>query len=88
MKDLIVDTIGALAFSIVGYISLKYNKSWLDRFHVKHLEYSLSGDQKLSRYWKSGILAVAVRVFCGVNELRPAVEVVGLGWLRVTISSS
>jgi len=35
MKDLIVDTIGAFAMSIVGYISLKYNKGWLDRFHIK-----------------------------------------------------
>ena len=35
MKDLIVDTIGAFAISIIGYISLKYKKGWLDKFLVK-----------------------------------------------------
>ena len=36
MKDLIVDALGALAVSIVGYISIKHNKGWLERFQVKH----------------------------------------------------
>lgn len=31
MKDLIVDCIGALAFSVFGYISLKSKKGWLER---------------------------------------------------------
>ncbi len=31
MKDLIVDCVGALAFSVFGYISLKSNKRWLKR---------------------------------------------------------
>ena len=35
MKDLIVDAIGAFAVSLVGYISLKHDKGWLDRFQVK-----------------------------------------------------
>ena len=35
MKDLIVDAIGSLAVSIVGYVSLKYEKGWLDRFSLK-----------------------------------------------------
>jgi len=35
MKDLIVDAIGAFAISVIGYISLKYNKGWLDRLHIK-----------------------------------------------------
>lgn len=36
MKDLIVDTIGASIMSVIGYISLKYKKGWLERFLVKH----------------------------------------------------
>ena len=35
MKDLMVDAIGAFAMSVVGYISLKHDKGWLDRLHVK-----------------------------------------------------
>lgn len=35
MKDLIVDALGAFAMSAIGYISLKYNKNWLDGFHIK-----------------------------------------------------
>ncbi|MEG1875525.1 MAG: hypothetical protein RR185_08145, partial [Angelakisella sp.] len=31
MKDLIVDTIGALVISIIGYISLKYKKGWVEK---------------------------------------------------------
>jgi len=36
MKDLIVDSIGALAVSIIGYISLKYKKGWLDKFKITY----------------------------------------------------
>jgi hypothetical protein len=35
MKDLIVDAVGALAVSIIGYISLKYRKGWLDSLLIK-----------------------------------------------------
>lgn len=35
MKDLIVDAIGAFVISVVGYISLKYDKGWLERFRVR-----------------------------------------------------
>ena len=35
MKDLIVDAIGAFVVSVIGYISLKYNKGWLERFHIR-----------------------------------------------------
>ena len=35
MKDLIVDAIGAFVMSVVGYISIKYNKGWLDRFQMR-----------------------------------------------------
>ena len=42
MKDIIVDAIGALVMSTVGYISLKYKKGWVEkltiRFHVKKPE--------------------------------------------------
>ena len=35
MKDLIVDAIGALVISIVGYISLKYQKGWVEKMQIK-----------------------------------------------------
>jgi len=35
MKDLIVDVIGAFVISIIGYISLKHEKGWLDKFQLK-----------------------------------------------------
>jgi len=35
MKDLIVDAIGAFGVSVIGYISLRHNKGWLDHFQVK-----------------------------------------------------
>ncbi|MCL2159906.1 MAG: hypothetical protein FWH48_10900 [Oscillospiraceae bacterium] len=35
MKDMIVDAIGAFAVSAVGYVSLRYNKGWLERLHIK-----------------------------------------------------
>lgn len=34
MKDLIVDSIGALTTSILGYISLKYKKGWIDKLLI------------------------------------------------------
>jgi uncharacterized membrane protein YjdF len=37
MKDLIVDSLGALATSITGYISLKYKKGWLENFEVRRI---------------------------------------------------
>lgn len=40
MKDLIVDTVGALVMSILGYISLKYKKGWLERFLLHRRENS------------------------------------------------
>lgn len=44
MKDLTVDILGALAMSIVGYISLKYKKGWVEALllhkqrHVQNLK--------------------------------------------------
>ena len=35
MKDLIVDTIGAFVMSIIGYISLKHKKGWIDKLLLK-----------------------------------------------------
>ena len=35
MKDLRVDMLGAAVMSVVGYISLKYDKGWLDRLLLK-----------------------------------------------------
>ncbi len=34
MKDLIVDALGALGTSVMGYISLKFKKGWLEKFAV------------------------------------------------------
>ena len=38
MKDLIVDCIGALVFSIIGYISLKYQKALPDKLTIKRVD--------------------------------------------------
>lgn len=35
MIDLFVDAVGALIMSIIGYISLKYNKGWIEKLQVK-----------------------------------------------------
>ena len=35
MKDLIVDTLGALVMSIIGYISVKYKKGWVETLTLK-----------------------------------------------------
>lgn len=40
MKDLIVDSIGALTTSILGYISLKYKKGWIDKLLITENEKS------------------------------------------------
>lgn len=37
MKDIIVDALGALATSVAGYISLKFDKGWLDKFEVTRI---------------------------------------------------
>lgn len=34
MKDLIVDCVGAFAMSVIGYISLKYKKGWVERLQL------------------------------------------------------
>ncbi len=38
MKDLIVDLLGALVMSVVGYISLKHKKGWVEKLLVKRLK--------------------------------------------------
>ncbi len=35
MVDLIVDSIGAFITTTIGYISLKYNKGWIEQFYIK-----------------------------------------------------
>lgn len=35
MEDLIVDSIGALTMCLVGYISLKYKKGWIEKLLIK-----------------------------------------------------
>ena len=35
MKDLIVDTIGALVMAVIGYISIRYQKGWVEKFQLR-----------------------------------------------------
>ena len=35
MKDLIVDAIGAFVISVLGYISLKYQKGWVEKLQIR-----------------------------------------------------
>lgn len=35
MEDLIVDSIGAFAMCLIGYISLKYKKGWIEKLLIK-----------------------------------------------------
>lgn len=35
MKDLFVDSAGALCTSVIGYISLKYKKGWIEKFQIR-----------------------------------------------------
>ena len=35
MKDLIVDCIGAFVMSLIGYISLKYKKGWVENLLIR-----------------------------------------------------
>lgn len=35
MKDIIVDALGALAISVIGYISVKYEKGWVEKMQIK-----------------------------------------------------
>ncbi len=35
MKDLIVDLIGAAVMSVIGYVSLKYKKGWVEKLQLK-----------------------------------------------------
>ena len=37
MKDLIVDVFGALCISIIGYVSLKYKKGWVEKMLIKKI---------------------------------------------------
>ncbi len=34
MEDLIIDTVGAVSASLIGYVSLKLNKGWIEAFKV------------------------------------------------------
>lgn len=38
MKDLIVDSIGAFIVSLIGYISIKYKKGWLDKLLITKIK--------------------------------------------------
>lgn len=36
MKDLIIDTVGALGVSVIGYMLSKDKNGWLDKVQIKH----------------------------------------------------
>ena len=35
MKDLVVDSLGALVVSLIGYVSLKHKKGWVEKLLLK-----------------------------------------------------
>ena len=35
MKDLIVDSVGALVISLIGFVSLKYKKGWVEKLEIR-----------------------------------------------------
>ena len=35
MVDLFVDAVGAFIMSVIGYISLRYNKGWIEKLQVR-----------------------------------------------------
>ncbi|MEG0767654.1 MAG: hypothetical protein RR482_08050, partial [Clostridia bacterium] len=37
MKDLIVDAAGALLTAVIGYISLKYQKGWIEKLQIQRI---------------------------------------------------
>ena len=47
MKDIIVDALGALVMSIVGYVSLKYKKGWIEKLMIRigHRKHRADGQQ-------------------------------------------
>lgn len=51
MKDLIVDTIGALTISAIGYISMKFRKGWVEKMliHKKRSKKSSGTNADLDR---------------------------------------
>ena len=40
MKDLVVDAVGAFAASLIGYISLKHKKGWIEKFQITRKKHS------------------------------------------------
>lgn len=38
MMDLMVDSLGAAVTSIVGYVSLKYKKGWIEKLYIKRMK--------------------------------------------------
>ena len=49
MKDVIVDALGALATSTMGYISVKYEKNWIDNLMIRIGRLSKRGKGKRSK---------------------------------------
>lgn len=46
MKDLFVDAAGAIVISIIGYISLKFKKGWIDGLLLKRKNASGGQNEK------------------------------------------
>lgn len=38
MKDIIVDALGAFIISLAGYVSLKYQKGWVEKYQIKKVK--------------------------------------------------
>ena len=49
MGDLIVDSIGALVTTTIGYVSIKYDKSYLNRFLIKLRRAKKENKEKISK---------------------------------------
>ena len=48
MKDLIVDAIGAVVISVIGYVSLKFKKGWIEGLQLKiHKGSPQGGEEKM-----------------------------------------
>ncbi|WP_050697659.1 hypothetical protein [Anaeromassilibacillus senegalensis] len=48
MKDLVVDAVGAMAASMIGYISLKYKKGWIEKFQITRKRHQENKEHRAS----------------------------------------
>lgn len=55
MKDIIVDAVGAFAMSVIGYVSLKYKKGWVEKlmFRIKRRKSSVPAEPEAGKGTKA-----------------------------------